>query len=164
MRKTVTHTLAAAAGAGLLALLQYFQPSHLPSAEPSPATPPAAAAATSSHKAADYSQTIERIRQSATDPNAKFWTTLQGTVSKLLKDDREGDRHQRFLIAIAPDITLLVAHNIDLAARVPVETGQTVTVSGEYVWNNKGGVMHWTHHDPQGRRGGWIEYGGKRYE
>jgi len=68
------------------------------------------------------------------------------------------------LLEIAPDITLLVAHNIALAPRVPVQQGETITLNGEYVWNDKGGVMHWTHHDPQGRKGGWIELAGKRYE
>ncbi|MEZ5478885.1 MAG: DUF3465 domain-containing protein [Thiolinea sp.] len=59
----------------------------------------------------------------------------------------------------------MVAHNIDLAPRVPVEPGGRVNLRGEYAWNNRGGVIHWTHHDPKGRRdGGWIEWQGKRYE
>ena len=65
---------------------------------------------------------------------------------------------------ISPDITLLVAHNIDLAPRIPVAQGDAVTIKGEYVWNNRGGVLHWTHHDPKGRKGGWVEVAGKRYE
>ncbi|PIE00817.1 MAG: hypothetical protein CSA79_02215 [Thiothrix nivea] len=113
----------------------------------------------------DQNAVIQRIRDAANNTNAKFWTTVRGEVIRNLKDDTKGSRHQKFLIRISPDITLLVAHNIDLAPRVPVTTGDQVTLHGEYAWNNRGGVMHWTHHDPKGRRdGGWIEIGGKRYQ
>lgn len=108
---------------------------------------------------------IKRIRAAADDTNAKFWTTVQGRVIKNLKDDNEGSRHQKFLVEVASDITLLVAHNIDIAPRAPVTEGDKVTLHGEYAWNNRGGVIHWTHRDPKGRReGGWIETNGKRYE
>ena len=109
-------------------------------------------------------EVIQRIRAAADDTSAKFWTTVRGEVVKNLKDDTKGSRHQKFLIRISPDITLLVAHNIDLAPRVPVREGDRVTLHGEYAWNSRGGVMHWTHHDPKGRKGGWIEANGKRYE
>ncbi|MCU7932424.1 MAG: DUF3465 domain-containing protein [Candidatus Thiodiazotropha sp. (ex Codakia rugifera)] len=89
----------------------------------------------------------------------------EGTVFKLLSDDRDGSRHQRFLVRLPSGITLLVAHNIDLAPRIDtLESGDKVEFSGRYEWNKKGGVLHWTHHDPQGRhQGGWIKHEGKRY-
>lgn len=89
-----------------------------------------------------------------------------GTVSRLLADDREGSRHQRFILTLDDDRTLLVAHNIDLAPRVPLAAGDTVRVRGQYETNERGGLLHWTHRDPEGRRRdtGWIELDGKVYE
>ena len=86
-----------------------------------------------------------------------------GFVSRVLRDDLDGDRHQRFLLDV-DGLSLLVAHNIDLAQRVPLTQGDRVVFRGRYEWNDKGGVIHWTHHDPQGRGpGGWITHRGTRY-
>ena len=75
-----------------------------------------------------------------------------GVVTRLMADDRDGSRHQRFLLGTPGGTTVLVAHNIDLAQRLaPLAVGDTVRFAGEYVWNERGGVLHWTHHDPAGR-------------
>ncbi len=89
-----------------------------------------------------------------------------GVVSKVLADDHHGSRHQRFIVRLPSGLTVLVAHNIDLAPRIEtLRTGDSVRFYGEYEWNAKGGVLHWTHHDPQRRHpGGWIEHAGRRYE
>lgn len=89
----------------------------------------------------------------------------RGVVKKRLPDDSKGWRHQRFLVSISPEQTLLFAHNIDLASVVPLGVGDSIQFRGEYVYNPKGGVMHWTHHDPKGEiEGGWIKHNGKTYQ
>ncbi len=92
--------------------------------------------------------------------------TVEGTVVHVLADDNEGSRHQRFLLELPSGLTLKISHNIDLAPRIAnLRKNTRVRVHGEYEWNDKGGVIHWTHHDPKGwREGGWIEYDGRRYE
>ena len=73
-------------------------------------------------------------------------------MAKLLADDRQGSRHQRFLLRVDGGPTILVAHNIDLAPRVTsLHEGDAIAFSGEYEWNARGGVVHWTHRDPSGR-------------
>lgn len=90
----------------------------------------------------------------------------RGRVTRLLPDDTEGDRHQRFLVDTDGGPRVLIVHNIDVAPRVaPLAVGDTVRFRGDYVWNDKGGLVHWTHHDPRGHHpGGWIEAGGRRFE
>lgn len=93
------------------------------------------------------------------------WIEASGVVEKLLGDDNDGSRHQRFVLRTRLGQTLLVAHNIDLAKRVPLGLGDKVRFRGVYEWNERGGVVHWTHHDPMGRlAGGFVEHRGQRYE
>jgi hypothetical protein len=90
----------------------------------------------------------------------------EGVVAKILADDNDGSRHQRFILRLASGQTLLVAHNTDLAPRIDtLKTGDNVGFNGVYEWNAKGGVVHWTHHDPAGQHpGGWLMHAGKYYQ
>ena len=90
----------------------------------------------------------------------------QGRVTRVLGDDSLGDRHQRFILELESGQTILIAHNIDLAPRIEaLREGDLVEFSGEYEWNDKGGIVHWTHHDPQGQHpGGWLRHEGRTYE
>ena len=89
-----------------------------------------------------------------------------GRVTRILSDDNEGSRHQRFILEVSTGRTLLIAHNIDLAPRVrSLSVGDTVTFYGEYEPNDRGGVVHWTHHDPSGRHvPGWLLHNGETYQ
>jgi len=114
--------------------------------------------------APSLSASNQAVQQAFEQQQSKHWLEAQGTVEKVLADDNKGSRHQRFILRIAPKHTVLIAHNIDLAPRLPLTIGAQVKLRGRYEWNNKGGVIHWTHHDPKGRKvGGWIELNGQRY-
>ncbi len=97
---------------------------------------------------------------------SRIQVTGEGTVVKVLRDDGNGSRHQRFIVRLDSGRTVLVAHNIDLAPRIDgLRAGDTVAFSGEYEWNPKGGVIHWTHRDPRGRHPeGWIRHDGQLYQ
>ena len=113
----------------------------------------------------DQAQVLSKIRTQRDNTHARFWLETEGKVIKLLKDDLKGTPHQKFLIKLAPDITLLVAHNTALAKRAPLQQGDDIKIRARYEWNNRGGVLHWTHHDPKGKQeGGWIYADGKYYK
>lgn len=90
----------------------------------------------------------------------------EGTVLRILSDDLDGSKHQRIVLELDNGQSLLIAHNIDLAPRVAnLKKGDIVEFYGEYEWNSKGGVIHWTHKDP-GRRhvDGWLKHRGRIYQ
>lgn len=90
----------------------------------------------------------------------------EGVVIHLLADDLAGGRHQRFVVRLASGQTVLIAHNIDIAPRVAgLQKDDNIRFYGEYVWNEKGGMVHWTHHDPKGRHtAGWLKHEGRTYQ
>ena len=91
--------------------------------------------------------------------------TVTAPVKKMLRYDDRGLPHEKFLLVLSNGSTILVAHNTKMAPYVPIQAGDIVTVSGEFIWNEKGGLIHWTHHtDTPNHAGGYIEFKGKRYE
>ncbi len=97
----------------------------------------------------------------------KAWVSGSGTIVAILEDDTQGSQHQRIVITVkGAEQTVLIAHNIDIAPRIAEpQPGDKLRFTGEYIWNAKGGIVHWTHHDPGGRHpGGWLEKNGTRYQ
>jgi cold shock CspA family protein len=90
----------------------------------------------------------------------------EGVVDRVLPDDDDGSRHQRFILRLASGQTLLIAHNIDIAPRIEaLRRGERVAFYGQYEWNAEGGVIHWTHHDQDGQHvSGWLNYNGMVYQ
>ena len=93
--------------------------------------------------------------------------TAEGAVTRVLADESgPSGLHQRFIIRLAGSTqTVLVENNVTIGQRAPVLVGDVVMVHGEYVWNDQGGLIHFTHHDPApAHEGGWIELKGVRYQ
>jgi uncharacterized protein DUF3465 len=158
------------AAAAVVLLLRYVPGSHEPGTAPaaSPASPgppgsverlpPAPNSSTSSDAGTSVAEAF-RSRRSNVEVEAG------GRVVRVLPDDPDGSRHERFLVRVDGETTVLVAHNLDLAARIPLAVGDSIELRGEYDWNPKGGVIHWTHRDPDGRhQAGWIRYRGRLYQ
>lgn len=86
-------------------------------------------------------------------------------VKRMLRPDEKGEKHEKFLLQVSNGTTILVAHNTSRAPSVPLSAGDIVTVHGEYIWNAKGGVIHWTHKsDTPRHEGGYIDFKGQRYQ
>jgi len=117
-----------------------------------------------------FTEESVRADQAITDAYQNRLSDIQvsgsGKVSRILRDDNEGSRHQRFILRLSSGQTLLIAHNIDLAPKInTLQEGDVVQFFGEYEWNSKGGVVHWTHHDPGGSHvSGWLKHDGRKYE
>ncbi len=88
-----------------------------------------------------------------------------GVVSRILPDDDDGSRHQKFLLTTPSGVSILIAHNIDIAPRLDgLSKGDRVDFLGDYEWSDKGGTVHWTHHDPSGRhQAGWLRWNGRTF-
>lgn len=119
-----------------------------------------------SHRSAQTISTQDDapLTDSYEQKRSKVWMEIGVEVTRLLADDNEGSRHQKFIAQSSSGHTILVSHNIDLADRAPIAVGAEIRLRGRYEWNDQGGVIHWTHHDPRGKiEGGWIEVNGEIY-
>ena len=108
----------------------------------------------------------QKILQAFQQQQSNVQVQASGSVKAILADDQEGSRHQKFILALGNGLTVLVAHNIDLAPRIEnLQKGDVVEFYGEYEYNPKGGVIHWTHKDPQHRHiDGWLKSQGQIYQ
>lgn len=106
------------------------------------------------------------LERAISERRSAYQVQGSGRVTRVLSDDNDGSRHQRFILELESGQTLLVAHNIDVAPRVrDLGPGDRVSFYGVYEWNERGGVLHWTHHDPGSQHiDGWLEHKGRRYE
>lgn len=90
-----------------------------------------------------------------------------GTVTRVL-GVRPGleSPHEGFLLRLGSGCTLVVRVevNTDFTGTIPLHAGDHVAVKGEYEYYSRGGVIHWTHHDPRGRHeNGYVEAAGRSY-
>lgn len=111
-------------------------------------------------------QDDEKIQQAFQEQRSNIQVQSRGLIKAILRDDNNGSRHQKIILELSTGQTVLVAHNIDLAPRIEnLKQGEIVEFKGEYEYSPQGGVIHWTHHDPQNKHvGGWLKYKGQIYQ
>ncbi|UIP25987.1 DUF3465 domain-containing protein [Acinetobacter towneri] len=111
-------------------------------------------------------QGVQLIERAFERKQSDLQVRASGQVIAVLADDNEGSRHQKFILKLNNGQTVLVAHNIDLAPRITsLAKGDIVEFFGEYEYSDKGGVIHWTHHDPANKHvGGWLKHQGRTYQ
>lgn len=109
---------------------------------------------------------LDGLKSAFENQQSNIQVKQTGRITKILRDDDFGPRHQRFIVQLDSGQKLLIAHNIDLASKVEgLKEGGVIAFYGEYEWNNKGGVVHWTHHDPKGSHpDGWLLYNNRKYD
>jgi hypothetical protein len=165
MRSSTARLLVRLGAAALILAALYLARSR-PAPEPStPASPaPSAPPTTSAPSPPPSSAGVDAVRDAFRGRRSNLEVEAGGRVTRVLPDDREGARHERFIVRLGT-VSVLVAHNLDLAPRVPVAVGDSIELRGEYEWNAKGGVIHWTHRDPDNRHeAGWIRHRGQLYQ
>ncbi|MEL6431008.1 MAG: DUF3465 domain-containing protein [Planctomycetota bacterium] len=147
-----------------------------PSAGSQPGAPPKSTPPASEEPAANLPGEPARAKSNRDDTNeirklfranrSDVIVEAEGEVVHLLPDDTRGSQHQLFLVELTNGITLKLSHNIDLAPRIDaLRKGDSIRFHGEYEWNAKGGVVHWTHKAKgnSSHEHGWIEHEGRRY-
>lgn len=115
--------------------------------------------------AADMQNDTALIEKAYAQQQSNVQVHASGEVKAVLRDDAEGSKHQKFILKLSNGQTVLVAHNIDLSPRIQnLQKGDTVEFYGEYEYSSQGGVIHWTHLDPNQRHeDGWLKHDGKIY-
>ena len=111
----------------------------------------------------ENNQRYSNIDQLHSSRTSGTMVTFEATVYKLLRDDLTGDKHQKMILKTG-NKTLLLAHNIDIAPRVPVIKGDKLLIKGQYEWNEKGGLVHWTHRSNNSHPQGWIKFNNTKYQ
>jgi len=85
-------------------------------------------------------------------------------VIRLLPDDSRGRRHQKWLIRLSNGSTVFCVYNIDFADYIPLKVNDLIDLGGEFLWAQKGPLLHWLHVDPKRKRpDGFVDLDGVRY-
>lgn len=108
---------------------------------------------------------LPAIEQAFRNHQSNLFVASSGIIERILTDDLKPPRHQRLIVRLENHQTLLILYNIDISPRITdLRAGDKIYFRGEYLWNEKGGAVHYVHRDPANRiLGGWIEYKGKVY-
>lgn len=107
----------------------------------------------------------ERLLNAFEQGRTGVWVSGHGTVAQLIGDETvAGEENQRILVDVESQLNLIIRHSLEQSDRVPVAQGDTIAFQGRYSFNGRGGVVGFTHHDPeQPGDGGWVRHQGSLY-
>ena len=95
--------------------------------------------------------------------------TASGSVARIFgtRLGRSGE-HEGFLLHLrgpgGHGLTVRVEDNVDITGPIPLQTGDDVEVRGEYIFDPRGGIVHYTHHDPRGHHSsGYVKVRDRLY-
>jgi hypothetical protein len=99
-------------------------------------------------------------------PPQSAFTTLQGTVVKVLPEDNHGLPHQNFVIKDTKGRTMAVNNDTKFGSKVKgLVVGMTLTIRGVEYHDAKADGIHWTHHANKKGDAGFIQTpDGTKYE
>ncbi len=96
--------------------------------------------------------------------------TASGSIVRVLgtRLGRSGE-HEGFLLHLSGadghGLTVRVEDNVDLTGPIPIAAGEPAVIRGEYIYDPRGGLIHYTHLDPRGRHpAGYVQVGGRVYQ
>lgn len=90
----------------------------------------------------------------------RFYGSVLETLGT--RDTRSGT-HEGFVVLTREHRHVRIEENTGITGPIPLHLGEPVAVQGQYACDD--GVVHWTHHDPEGRHWeGFITAGGHTYD
>lgn len=99
-------------------------------------------------------------------PPQSAFTTISGTVTKILPEDNQGLPHQNFVIKDTKGRTMAVNNDTKFGSKVRnLTVGMTLTIRGVEYHDKKADGIHWTHHANKPGDAGYIQTAdGTKYE
>jgi hypothetical protein len=104
------------------------------------------------------------------EERSRVEVTAHGAVARIL-GERGGPSgpHLGLLLHLSGGegrgLTVRVEDNLDLTGPIALREGEAITVRGEYIYDPRGGLIHYTHRDPRGRHeAGYVEVDGRIYQ
>ena len=99
------------------------------------------------------------------DRQSDLMVEVTGTVFQMASQNASNAGYQEFRMKLPSGQLLTIVHENKKGQRLPLEANDTVTVRGQYYWNELGGIIKGTQRDKSMERmHGWIEHEGVRYD
>lgn len=100
----------------------------------------------------------------ASQRNAYYVEAGNLQVTKILPEDHQGLPHQKWVARTSTGDSIVVIYNLDMGPKVPLKVGDHFAVGGQFIWSQRGPLIHWTHDDPRKNRpDGYVYHNGLVY-